>query len=338
MKTERDWRLLREYLVGERGCLWLGQRRCARDLLASTMAANGAVDGRGAEKNGVQLRKVFAGIEIMDLRFGQSAGAELVEAGFQVGDVLTKVDNATLLGDETSCAQVLSLVADGHDGVGRAFVEGFRRVPGFPRPTRNAVSGHVARSAFSDNPTHEAAGDDTMSSAAHSLVGQNLDPEVAAVLSEVTAQAEFMSGTGPGETVSGPAVVYASRDSFTSAGYGSDKTLSGDNSLYQTADSKSQTERDGLRGSWRGQGASRPDASWDPRRPGDDDNDFGLKNATHGSNSSVDRKLKQVRTGHSACLPARTHARPVSVVSCKRGNVERILCQRKDFFRYAFSV
>jgi len=264
------------------------------------MAANGAGDGRGAEKNGVRLRKVFAGIEVVELRFGLpglEAGSELAEAGFQVGDVLTKVDNTSLLGDETGCAQVLRLVADGQDGVGRAFVEGFRRVPGFPRPARNAVSGHVARQAFSDNPT--PSGDDVDS--ASTLVGANLDPEVAAVLSEVSAKAEFMAGPGA-VAASGPAVVH---DSFTSAGYGSDKNLSGGSSLYQTADSKS---RDEARGSWRGRGPSDADASWDPRRSGDDEQDFGLHgtHTTHASNGSVERQLRQVRRlpgGDARALP-----------------------------------
>ena len=101
-----------------------------------------ADDGRGAERNGVRLRKVFAGIEIVELGYGgagREGGAEFTEAGFEVGDVLTKVDGASVIGEETSCAEALRIIAEGQGGVGQAFVEGFRRVPAFPRPTRSAV-------------------------------------------------------------------------------------------------------------------------------------------------------------------------------------------------------
>ena len=108
-----------------------------------------SADGRGAEKNGVRLRKVFAGIEIVDLGYGgpgREGGSEFVEAGFQVGDVLTKVDNVSLIGEEVNCAAALQMIAEGQDGVGQAFVEGFRRVAAFPRPTRTTVccTMHVA--------------------------------------------------------------------------------------------------------------------------------------------------------------------------------------------------
>ena len=105
-----------------------------------------ADDGRGAEKNGVRLRKVFAGIEIVELGLGgagREGGAEFAEAGFEVGDVITKVDNASVIGEETSCAEALRMIAEGQGGVGQAFVEGFRRVPAFPRPTRSAVRPRV---------------------------------------------------------------------------------------------------------------------------------------------------------------------------------------------------
>ena len=147
----------------------------------------------------------------------------------------------------------------------------------------------MARQAFSDNPA--PSGDDVES--ASTLVGANLDPEVAAVLSEVSAKAQFMAGPGA-VAASGPAVAH---DSFTSAGYGSDKNLSSESSLYQTADSKSLAGRDEARGSWRGRGPSDADASWDPRRPGDEEQDFGLQDThtTHASNGSADRRLRQVR-------------------------------------------
>ena len=97
--------------------------------------------GRGAERHGVLLRNVCTGIEIVELGYGgagREGGAEFTEAGFEVGDVLTKVDGASI-GEETSCAEALRIIAEGQGGVGQAFVEGFRRVPAFPRPTRSAV-------------------------------------------------------------------------------------------------------------------------------------------------------------------------------------------------------
>jgi len=101
------------------------------------MAPAGVDEGRSAERNGVTLRKVFAGIEVVELT--GDGGAEFVSAGFQKGDVITKVDNISALGDETSCAQLFQTIAASADDVGRAYVEGFRRVAAFPRPTRTTV-------------------------------------------------------------------------------------------------------------------------------------------------------------------------------------------------------
>ena len=55
----------------------------------------------------------------------------------KVGDVLTKIDHASLENEETTCVRAIQMIGEGQGGEGRAFIEGFRRIPAFPRPTRH---------------------------------------------------------------------------------------------------------------------------------------------------------------------------------------------------------
>jgi hypothetical protein len=84
---------------------------CAYARVQSNQANGGGSneDQDDAELRGVKLRKVFAGIEIvqlLDIGAGQEGGAEFVQAGFQVGDIITNIDHAALEVDRISCAQV----------------------------------------------------------------------------------------------------------------------------------------------------------------------------------------------------------------------------------------
>jgi hypothetical protein len=257
---------------------WSELRRSGSVLAMAGYSAGGAGfgradDGRGAERNGVRLRKVFAGIEIVELGYGgagREGGAEFKEAGFEVGDVLTKVDGASIIGEETSCAEALRIIAEGQGGVGQAFVEGFRRVPAFPRPTRSAISGRVARRAFSHSPQGAAVNevDALARNMNNTLVGASTNganghaapiigrqnaqavaagPEVDAVLKEVMEKAnrysrEMGGGRGSGGldrspmTASGPGVSHQSWGGGGEEGVGVPSVSSPFNDSYGSDD------------------------------------------------------------------------------------------------------
>jgi hypothetical protein len=257
-------------------------------------------DGQGgAEKNGVRLRKVFAGVEVVDIRSGSAgglAGDELMEAGFEVGDVITQIDNVSVIADGMSCAHVLRLIAEGHGGVGQALVEGFRRVAAFPRlvshsslivqyeacyfipstnsgstrsPTRTAISTNVARAAFLDkHDAHRGV------EATHNLVGAPIEEArrkelVLAALAEenrVAQQMKHVKGNGHANGVNGNAHVQAK----THAASAGNVAVTGPAVIYGATSASPGLEyiKDANEGtypstsSWKSQLGS---VSWDPR-------------------------------------------------------------------------
>ncbi|KAJ1482317.1 hypothetical protein T484DRAFT_1804234 [Baffinella frigidus] len=172
----------------------------------STTPTQNWVDGHEEQRNadvatlnGVTLKRGPTGLEIVALS-EFSAGAAMRSEGFLVGDTLTAVGGADVVGRSPGVFFAWIVEEDSGSETGKISAQGFRRVAAFPRPQRINLSLTVPQAPFGGQdrmPSADAY--QQSSSSAYQQSGRHAAPadvDIESVLQQVENRASAMVSRG----------------------------------------------------------------------------------------------------------------------------------------------